>query len=109
MAFARNRRNGFRRQHRLTQTQGLDAEEPNAVSRSDREPRLVITSFKDWSEVGAGYGSRMKDPDGVDPDILALADRITKGIGTNGRRLPPSIRGSRKIFDTSMCGWDRAA
>jgi hypothetical protein len=56
-------------------------EEPGAVSIWDREPQLVITTFKDPSELGASYWSSMKDQDAVDAGILALAEEITKGIG----------------------------
>ena len=47
----------------------------------DRDPQLVITSFKDEVELGASYWSSMKDKDVVTPEIQALADEITKGIG----------------------------
>src|SRR5262249_53567433 len=55
-------------------------EEPNAVSTWDRDPRLVITTFKDVRELGASYWSSMKDDDAIAPEIQALADNITKGI-----------------------------
>lgn len=56
------------------------AEEPGAVSALDRDPRLVMTTFKDAVELGASYWSSMKDKDIVTPEIQALADEITKGI-----------------------------
>src|SRR5262249_23437428 len=55
-------------------------EEPGAVSASDRDPQLVISTYKDMSELGATYWSSMKDKDVVTPEIQALADEITKGI-----------------------------
>jgi transglutaminase-like putative cysteine protease len=55
-------------------------EEPGAVSIWDREPQLVITTFKDMSELGASYWSSMKDQEAVDAGIQALAEEITKGI-----------------------------
>jgi transglutaminase-like putative cysteine protease len=70
------------RRHQLTfKPTGWDADEPSAISPVDRDPRLVITTFKDWSEVGASYWSKMKRRDAVDPEIQALAEVITKGIG----------------------------
>jgi transglutaminase-like putative cysteine protease len=55
-------------------------EEPGAVSIWDRDPQLVITTFKDMSELGASYWSSMKDQGPVDAGIQALAEEITKGI-----------------------------
>ena len=55
-------------------------EEPGAVSFLDRDPLIVITNFKDATELGASYWSSMKDKDVVTPEIQALADEITKGI-----------------------------
>jgi len=55
-------------------------DEPGAVSVWDRDPQLVITTYKDMSDLGANYWSSMKDKDVVTPEIQALADEITKGI-----------------------------
>jgi transglutaminase-like putative cysteine protease len=55
-------------------------EEPGAISSWDRDPQLVITTFKDFAELGASYWSSMKDKDVLAPEIQALADDITKGI-----------------------------
>jgi transglutaminase-like putative cysteine protease len=59
---------------------GWTLDEPGAVSYIDRDPQLVMTSFKDEVELGASYWSSMKDKDVVTPEIQALADDITKGI-----------------------------
>lgn len=59
---------------------GWRPEEPSAVSSWDREPQLVLTSFKDASELGASYWSSMKGQDVVAPEIQALAEDVTKGI-----------------------------
>ena len=59
---------------------GWTPEEPGAVSAWDRDPQLVITTYKDMSDLGANYWSSMKDKDVVSPQIQALADEITKGI-----------------------------
>jgi transglutaminase-like putative cysteine protease len=55
-------------------------EEPGSISNWDRDPQLVITTFKDASELGATYWGSMKDQDVVSPEVQALADEITKGI-----------------------------
>jgi transglutaminase-like putative cysteine protease len=55
-------------------------EEPGAVSPWDRDPQLVITTFKSMAELAAGYWSNMGGKDIVTPEIQALADEITKGI-----------------------------
>ena len=59
---------------------GWAPEEPGAVSVSDRDPRLVITTFKDLTELGASYWSSMQDRDVAAPELSSLADEITKGI-----------------------------
>jgi len=59
---------------------GWRLDEPGAVSFWDRDPRIVFTTFKDLSELGASYWSSMKDRDVIDPEIQTLADDITKGI-----------------------------
>ena len=59
---------------------GWAPEEPGAVSTTDRDPQLVITTFNDLKELGANYWSSMKERDVIDPEIQALADDITKGI-----------------------------
>jgi len=59
---------------------GWALEEPGAISFWDRDPRIVITTFKDMNELGASYWSSMKDRDAIDPEIQTLADDITKGI-----------------------------
>ncbi len=55
-------------------------EEPGAVGTADRDPQFEITTFKDFTELGASYWSSMKDQDVVAPEIQALADEITKGV-----------------------------
>ena len=57
-----------------------ELEEPGAVSVSDREPKLVITTFKDLTELGASYWTSMQDRDVAAPEISSLAGEITKGI-----------------------------
>ena len=72
---------GESRRHLFTyRPPGWAPEEPGAVSIWDRAPQLVITTFKDMTEVGASYWSSMKDGDVVAPEIQTLADEITKGI-----------------------------
>jgi transglutaminase-like putative cysteine protease len=69
------------RQHVFTfHRSGWAPEEPGAVSFLDRDPRLVISTFKDMTELGSSYWESMKDRDVIDPEIQALADEITKGI-----------------------------
>ena len=55
-------------------------EEPGAVSVWDRDPQIVITTFKSMAELGAGYGSSMQGKDTLTPEIQLLADEITSGI-----------------------------
>jgi transglutaminase-like putative cysteine protease len=59
---------------------GWALEEPGAISFLDRDPRFLISTFKDVSELAASYWESMKDRDVIDPEIQALADDLTKGI-----------------------------
>ena len=73
---------GEDRRHKFSyRPKAWSLEEPGAVSIWDRDPQLVITTFKDVSELGASYWSSMKDQEAVDAGIQALAEEITKGIG----------------------------
>jgi transglutaminase-like putative cysteine protease len=72
---------GESRHHLFTyRPPGWAPEEPGAVSIWDRAPQLVITTFKDMTEVGASYWSSLKDGDVIAPEIQTLADEITRGI-----------------------------
>jgi transglutaminase-like putative cysteine protease len=55
-------------------------EEPGAVSVWDRDPQIVITTFKSMLDLGAGYWASMQGKDVVTPEIQLLSDEITKGI-----------------------------
>jgi len=69
------------RQHVFTfRPSGWALEEPGAISFLDRDPRFLISTFKDSSELAASYWESMKDRDVIDPEIQTLADDITKGI-----------------------------
>jgi hypothetical protein len=51
-----------------------------AVNPLDSEPRLYISSFKDYAELGAAYAAQAEPKAAVTPKIKALADQITTGI-----------------------------
>jgi Domain of Unknown Function with PDB structure (DUF3857)/Transglutaminase-like superfamily len=55
-------------------------EEPGAVSPIDREPLFVVSTFKNYTELGAAYWKEVADKVVVTPEIQALADEITHGI-----------------------------
>jgi|GEM_PF-846616 len=54
--------------------------EPGETSPLDRDPRVIVTTFKDYEDLGRSWvamaGSRLR----VTPEIQALADDITTGI-----------------------------
>lgn len=56
------------------------ADEPGATSPLDRDPRVFVSSFKDYEELGRAYWAEASTRANVTPDIQALADDITKGI-----------------------------
>ncbi len=55
--------------------------ERDAVSESDFGPHLVVTSFADYAEVAKAYGERAKSASEVTPEITALAEQLTQGVG----------------------------
>ena len=55
-------------------------EEPGAVSPLDREPMLLVSTFKSYQELGLAYRAEALPKAFVTPEITALANEITKGI-----------------------------
>jgi hypothetical protein len=55
--------------------------EEDAVGESDYAPHLRLTSFADWADVARAYRERAKDRSAVTPEIAALADQLTQGVG----------------------------
>jgi transglutaminase-like putative cysteine protease len=60
---------------------GRAADEPGATSPLDRDPRVFISTFKDYDELGRAFWAEASKRAAVTPEIQALADEITAGIG----------------------------
>jgi transglutaminase-like putative cysteine protease len=56
------------------------AAEADETSPLDRDPRVVISTFKDYEELGRSVWAAASDKVKVTGDIQRLADEITKGI-----------------------------
>jgi transglutaminase-like putative cysteine protease len=56
------------------------ADEPGATSPLDRDPRVFVSTFKDFDELGRAYWAEASKRAAVMPEIQALADEITAGI-----------------------------
>ena len=54
--------------------------EPGQTSFADRDPRIVVTTFKDYEDLGRSYWTGAAPRAAVTPEIKALAGEITKGI-----------------------------
>ena len=65
---------------------------PVIVSAIDREPRFIVSTFKDYGEFGRAYGALSEPKIAVTAKIKALADQIT--ANETGRR-----EQARKIFE----------
>lgn len=63
-------------------------DETGAVSVLDRDPVVLLSTYRSYEEVGASYGRDALPRARVTPDIAALADEITAGI--TGRRAQAS-------------------
>jgi transglutaminase-like putative cysteine protease len=57
------------------------ADEPGATSPLDRDARAFISTFKDYEELGRAFWAEASARAAVTPEIQALADEITAGIG----------------------------
>jgi transglutaminase-like putative cysteine protease len=55
-------------------------DEAGAVSVLDRDPVVLLSTYKSYEEVGASYGRNALPKARVTPDIAALAEEITTGI-----------------------------
>lgn len=53
--------------------------EPGAVSAFDYAPRILASTFKDYTELAAAYESRAKPKAAVTEHVRVLAEEITKG------------------------------
>src|SRR5262249_21090398 len=54
--------------------------EPGETSPLDRDPRVMITTFKDYEDLGRSWVAMADSRLRVTPEIQTLADEITKGI-----------------------------
>lgn len=54
--------------------------EAGAIGAIDFSPRLAVTSFKNYDELGAAYWADAKRRAAVTPEVQKLADEITKNI-----------------------------
>lgn len=82
MAGGRVESVGGERQEWRWEAKNLPAHAPEVgpVGGLDRSPRVAVTTFPDYSGVGAAYSERASSKSEVTPSIQALADEITKGI-----------------------------
>jgi hypothetical protein len=55
------------------------AEEPGATAPLDHDPRLLVSTFKDYEDLGRAYWAEAEKRAMVTPEIQALADEITAG------------------------------
>ena len=56
------------------------AEEPGATAPLDHDPRLLVSTFNDYEDLGRAYWAEAEKRAMVTPEIQALADEITAGI-----------------------------
>lgn len=54
--------------------------ENGALNYTDFSPRLAISSFKNYEQLGAAYWANAKDKTALTPEIQKLADEITAGL-----------------------------
>src|SRR5262249_25948711 len=55
-------------------------DEAGAVSALDRDPAVLISTYKSYEELGSVYGQSALPKANVTRDIVTLANQITKGI-----------------------------
>jgi hypothetical protein len=71
---------GVRRHSITIVPEPYEPEEPGAVSALDREPALLVSTFRSYGELGKAYGDAAFPKTQVTPEIAALAAEITKNI-----------------------------
>ena len=72
---------GDTRRHTITLApQPYQPEEIRAVAAIDRDPAVLISTFKSYEELGQAYAAAALPKINVTPEISALADEITDGI-----------------------------
>ncbi len=54
--------------------------ELSATANLDHSPRVAITSFADYAQIGAAYQQRALDKAAVTPRVRALAEQLTQGV-----------------------------
>jgi transglutaminase-like putative cysteine protease len=60
--------------------QSYAPEEAGAVSSFDRDPVVLMSTYKSYGEIGSSYGQTALPKAAVTPALTALANEITKGI-----------------------------
>jgi hypothetical protein len=69
------------RRHRVTlQPQFYSPEEARAVAPIDRDPALLVSTFKSYRDMGLAFAAAAFPKAVATPEIAALADAITQGI-----------------------------
>ena len=72
---------GTMRRHTVTiSPTSYQPEEAGAVSPIDRDPVLLVSTFKSYEELGRAYAAAAFPKIAVTPELVALADEITLGI-----------------------------
>jgi len=71
---------GLRRHTVTLAPQPYSPEEVRAVAQIDRDPALLVSTFKSYREMGLAYAAAALPKAVATPEIAALADAITKGI-----------------------------
>src|SRR5262252_2233470 len=71
---------GLRRHTIVITPDTYTPEEAGAVSPLDRDPAVLMSTYKSYEELGSAYGRLALPKASVIPSIAALANDITKGI-----------------------------
>src|SRR5262249_23832794 len=67
--------------HRITyHAQPARAAEDRMTSPLDRDPRIAISTFADYEEMGRSYWAEARSAMEVTPEVARLADEITAGL-----------------------------
>jgi hypothetical protein len=75
-----NENGGVRRHAIVITPDSFAPDEAGAVSTLDRDPAVLISTYKSYEELGSTYGRTALPKASVTPAIAALASEITKGI-----------------------------
>jgi hypothetical protein len=65
----------------------LAAVAPDPLARPETAPRLLLSTFPDWTAFAAWYGRIIREADQLTPELRAKSDELTRGAGSDREKV----------------------